>query len=436
MKERDLNRDSIVPGRRAQTARMVPSGLTGALRRVTRAMVLSRLEKIKRGRITLIEADKRYEFGEAEEPRAVITVFDAAFFMDLAFGGSIGAAESYISGFWSADDLTALIRIIIQNNNVLIDMEGGTAMTTALLHRLLHAFRRNTRGGSRRNISAHYDLGNDFYALWLDETMTYSCNIFEREDSTLNEAAIAKYDRICRKLRLGPEDHVLEIGSGWGGFAIHAAKHYGCRITTTTISRQQYDWAEERFARERFSERIELLFEDYRDLKGKYDKLVSIEMIEAVGHHFLDTYFRSCSDLLKGDGMMALQAITMTDQIYEAHLRSPDFIKRYIFPGSFVPSINAVIRSVAHATDMKLFHLEDITLHYARTLRIWRERFFANIEKVKALGYPESFIRMWEYYLCYCEAGFRERYIGDVQMVFTKPDGRADPILPPLGSSS
>jgi cyclopropane-fatty-acyl-phospholipid synthase len=309
-------------------------------------------------------------------------------------------------------------------------MEGGAARITAPIHRLLHALRKNSKSGSQKNISAHYDLGNDFYALFLDPTMTYSCNIFEREDMTLKEAAIAKYDRICKKLRLGSEDHLLEIGAGWGGFAIHAAKTYGCRVTTTTISQQQYEMAEARIERLGLKRRIELVFEDYRNLRGKYDKLVSIEMIEAVGHHFLETYLRTCSDRLKDNGMMALQAITMTDQLYDAHIRSADFIKRYIFPGSFIPSISAICNALAKATDMRLFHLEDITSHYAKTLRIWREGFFSRIEDVRALGYPESFIRMWEYYFCYCEAGFLEKYIGDAQMIFIKPDCRQPPILP------
>jgi cyclopropane-fatty-acyl-phospholipid synthase len=229
---------------------------------------------------------------------------------------------------------------------------------------------------------------------------------------------------------------VLEIGSGWGGFAIYAAKKYGCLITTTTISRDQYDLASERVEKAGLRNRIELLFEDYRDLKGKFDRLVSIEMIEAVGHHFLDTFFKACSNLLTDDGMMALQAITINDQAYDGQVRSPDFIKRYIFPGSFIPSVSVITSSVARATDMKLFHLEDLTPHYAQTLRAWRERFFNHIDEVRKLGYPESFIRMWEYYLCYCEGGFLERYIGDVQMIFTKPDCRQDPILPILGRNN
>jgi cyclopropane-fatty-acyl-phospholipid synthase len=225
---------------------------------------------------------------------------------------------------------------------------------------------------------------------------------------------------------------VLEIGTGWGGFALHAAKQYGCKVTTTTISRQQYDFAKQRFQQTGLSDRIELLFMDYRDLTGQYDKLVSIEMIEAVGHHFINDYFKACSDRLKDHGMMALQAITIRDQMYEAHIRSADFIKRYIFPGSFIPSITAINSAMKKSTDMKLFHLEDITPHYAKTLRIWRERFFAHIADVRKLGYSESFIRMWEYYLCYCEAGFMERYLGNVQMILTKPGCRREPILPPL----
>lgn len=425
-------KENIVPSKATPGVRVIPRRMTGMIERIARKGLFSYLAQIERGRITLIDGGERHEFGEGigAPLHAAITVHDPAFYTDIAFGGSIGSGEAYMSGFWTVDDLTALVRIIVLNGRVLADMEGGMAVLTRPLHWLLHALRRNTKEGSRKNITAHYDLGNDFYSLWLDPTMTYSCNIFEREDATLEEAAIAKYDRICKKLRLGPNDHLLEVGSGWGGFAIHAAKTYGCRVTTTTISRQQHDWTKERIAREGLADRIELLFEDYRDLKGKFDKLVSIEMIEAVGQHYLDTYFRTCSERLKDDGMMALQAITITDQVYKAHVRSADFIKRYIFPGSFVPSISAIAKAVARSTDMKLFHLEDITPHYARTLRTWRERFCANIDAVKKLGYPESFIRMWEYYLCYCEGGFQERYIGDVQMIFTKPDCRQELITP------
>jgi cyclopropane-fatty-acyl-phospholipid synthase len=291
---------------------------------------------------------------------------------------------------------------------------------------------KGTRKGSRVNIAAHYDLGNDFYALFLDETLTYSCGIFEREESTLKDASIAKYDRICRKLELSSGDHVLEIGTGWGGFAIYAAQNYGCRITSTTISQQQHELAKKRIEKAGLSDQITLLFKDYRDLEGKYDKVVSIEMIEAVGHHFFDAFFRLCSERLKEDGMMLLQAITITDRVFDRHKDSVDFIKRYIFPGSCIPSIAAMSHAVAKVTDLKIDHLEDITPHYARTLRAWRRRFFENVEQVKALGFSDAFIRMWEFYLCYCEAGFQERYLGDIQIRLIKPMCRPAPILPPL----
>ena len=423
---------SVIPSHTTPGIRIVPAGFAGILSGIARRAVFSHLEKIERGSITVIEGVERHAFGSEDGLAATITVHDPAFYTDMAFGGSIGAGEAYMAGFWSTDDLTTLVRIIVLNRRVLTDIEGGMAAFTQPLHWLMHALRKNTQAGSRKNIEAHYDLGNDFYRLWLDATMTYSCNIFERDGATLEEAATAKYDRICRKLAFRPDDHVLEIGTGWGGFAVHAAKHYGCRVTTTTISQQQHDWAKERFEREGVADRVELLFEDYRDLKGKYDKLVSIEMIEAVGHHFLDTYLKVCSDRLKDNGMMALQAITIIDQAYEAQIRSVDFIRRYIFPGGFIPSITAITRALAKVTDLRLSHLEDLTPHYARTLQVWRERFFANLDAVRKLGYPETFIRMWEYYLCYCEGAFLERYIGNVQMVLAKPDCRIAPILPKL----
>jgi cyclopropane-fatty-acyl-phospholipid synthase len=424
--------DSVIPSRATPGTRIVPAASAGMLAGIARRAVFSHLRKIERGSLTVIEGNELRTFGRQGGLTATITVHDPAFYTDMAFGGSIGAGEAYMAGFWSADDLTTLVRIIVLNRRVLADIEGGLAALLQPLHWLMHALRKNTQEGSRKNISAHYDLGNDFYRLWLDRTMTYSCNIFEREDATLEDAATAKYDRICRKLGLKPSDYVLEIGTGWGGFAVHAAKNYGCRVTTTTISRQQHDWAKDLFAREGVADRVELLFEDYRDLTGKFDKLVSIEMIEAVGHHFLDTYLKVCADRLKDDGMMALQTITIIDQAYEAQIKSVDFIRRYIFPGGFIPSVAAITRSLAKVTDLRFFHVEDLTPHYARTLHVWRERFFANLDAVRKLGYPETFIRMWEYYLCYCEGAFRERYIGSVQLVLTKPDCRSTPILPML----
>ena len=402
---------------------------------LAKKLLFSLLRGLHRGKLTIIDGSVRLIFGEKSKQfplEATITVHHPRFYSSIVFGGSIGASEAFMTGQWSTDDLTTVVRIIILNTEVLEGLEKGLAWLTAPLHIFFHLLRSNTRKGSRLNISAHYDLGNDFYKLFLDETLTYSCGIFERQDSTLKEASMAKYARICQKLDLSSRDHLVEIGSGWGGFAIYAAQNYGCRITTATISSAQYDLAKERINKAGVAHKVELLLEDYRDLRGKYDKLVSIEMIEAVGHKYLDTFFRTCSKLLQQDGMMLLQAITIADQFFDQHKRSVDFIKRYIFPGSCIPSITAMSRSLARASDLKLFHLEDITPHYARTLRTWRRRFFANIEKVRDLGYPETFIRMWEYYLCYCEGGFTERYLGDIQMLLTKPLCRRPPLLPPL----
>ncbi len=392
--------------------------------RIARRAILALLKRLVHGRLTLVESGHHHHFGERSVRfplQAVITVHHPQLYTRLLFGGSIGAAEAYMEGFWSADDLTMVMRILALNQKAFEDMEKGLARLTAPLHKFYHFVRKNTKAGSRKNILAHYDLGNDFYALFLDETMTYSCGIFEKEDSTLREASEAKYDRICRKLHLTAGERVVEIGTGWGSFAVHAAQNYGVQVTTTTISDQQYQFAQDRIKAAGLEDRITLLKKDYRDLSGKFDKLVSIEMIEAVGHHYFTAFFRACSRLLKDDGMMALQAITIGDQIFDRHKRSVDFIKRYIFPGSCIPSITAVSNAIAGATDLRLVHLEDITVHYARTLREWRRRFFANIEKVRALGFSDTFIRMWEYYLCYCEGGFAERYIGDVQMLFVKP---------------
>jgi cyclopropane-fatty-acyl-phospholipid synthase len=402
------------------------------LDRMARRAILSLLNRLVHGRITIIENSQRYPFGEQADKsalQALITVHHRQFYTRILFGGSIGAAEAYMDGLWSADDLAMVMRILALNRNAFEDMEKGLARLTAPLNKFYHFLRKNTRRASRENILAHYDLGNDFYSLFLDETMTYSCGIFEHEKSSLKDASIAKYDRICRKLQLKPGDQVVEIGTGWGGFAVYAAQNHGVQVTTTTISDEQYQFAQNRIRAAGLADRIKLLKTDYRDLHGQFDKLVSIEMIEAVGHHYLNAFFQTCSRLLKDDGMMALQAITIGDQIFDRHKRSVDFIKRYIFPGSCIPSITAISNAIAGATDLRLVHLEDITPHYARTLREWRKRFFAAIDQVRALGYSDTFIRMWEYYLCYCEGGFTERYIGDVQMLFSKPLDRREKLF-------
>jgi cyclopropane-fatty-acyl-phospholipid synthase len=423
--------ESILPAERPLAQSPVLTKLDGWAKRI----LLSLLQKIRLGEILLRDGDEQHVFGQRSQKcdlRASLNVLHPRFYTQILFGGSIGAGEAYMAGHWSSDDLTVLLRIILLNQRVFEGLDRGLSRLKAPLYKAYHFLHKDSRKGSRINIAAHYDLGNDFYALFLDETLTYSCAIFDRPDSSLQEASVAKYDRICKKLQLSPEDHVLEIGTGWGGFAIHAAGRYGCRVTTTTISRAQHDLALERIRSAGVGDRVQVLFKDYRDLKGRFDKLVSIEMIEAVGHHYLNTFLRCCSNLLTEQGTMLLQAITIADQAFERHKKEVDFIKRYIFPGSCIPSVAAMGDAVAAATNLRLVHLEDITPHYARTLRTWRERFFHNIQQVRALGYSETFIRMWEFYLRYCEAGFQERYLGDVQMLFAKPLWRGEPLLPSL----
>ena len=404
---------------------------------LARKFLFKILGKLQRGKITIVEGPQRHVFGKTSAAyplEAVIDVYHPRFYSKAILGGSIGTAEAYMRGLWSAEDLTTALRVMAINRHSFERLDKGWSKVSTPFHKIWHFLRKNTRQGSKENIVAHYDLGNDFYRLFLDETLTYSCGIFESDDSSMQDASLAKYDRICRKLDLGPADDVIEIGSGWGGFAIYAAQNYGCRVTTTTISDQQAELAQQRIAGSGVADRIDLVKKDYRDLKGTYSKLVSIEMIEAVGHHYLNAYFQSCSRLLKPDGMMLLQAITIADQVYERHKYSVDFIKRYIFPGSCIPSIAAITASIARVTDLRLFHLEDITPHYAKTLAGWREQFFRNIDDVKGLGYSDAFVRMWNFYLSYCEAGFAERYIGDVQMLFTKPLCRREPLIPALAA--
>lgn len=426
---------SIIPAEKAGT----PSG-TSTLRsldHLARQLVHSLLNQIKIGQLTLADQGNRYTFGQPSEIFSLhpeITVHRPRFYRKALWGGSIGAAESYMSADWSADHLTDVMRLMVINRHIFERMDTGWGRIMQPVYQWFHWLHKNTKIGSRANITAHYDLGNDFYQLFLDDTMTYSCGIFEPDAATLEQASIAKYDRICRKLKLGPSDHVLEIGTGWGGFAIYAARHYGCRVTTTTISPSQYEWAESRVAAAGLDERITLLLADYRDLDGTYDKLVSIEMVEAVGHQFLETFFRCCGRRLKPDGMMVLQAITIADSVYDRHKRSVDFIKRYIFPGSCIPSLTAMCQAMAQSTDLRVVHLEDLAPHYARTLREWRRRFFDNLEQVREMGYSNTFVRMWEYYFCYCEGGFEERYLGDVQLLITKPFCRSKPILPVLNT--
>jgi cyclopropane-fatty-acyl-phospholipid synthase len=388
-------------------------------------------KEVRNGAVHLRDGDARTTFGTPRpgELEASVTVRDPRFYDAIALRGTIGFGESYRDGYWSTDDLTGLIRICIQNAGIMDTVETRLARLTRPLHKLYHALRDNTRRGSRENIAAHYDLGNDFYRLFLDESMTYSCAFFEREDMTLEEAQTAKIDRICRKLALEPRDHLLEIGTGWGALAVHAAKNYGCRVTTTTISEEQLAFARERVAREGLEGRVTVLGTDYRELEGRYDKLVSVEMIEAVGAPWFDTFFGKCSRLLRDDGLLLIQAITVREDQFERARDDVDFVKRYIFPGCCLLSVGAIAGSVARATDMGVCHLEDLTTHYARTLREWRARFLARRGEVLRLArFDEAFVRLWEFYLCYCEAGFLERHTRDVQVLLAKPLCRKDSV--------
>ena len=401
-------------------------GLARAGHYLCRALMREKLAPASAGHIAIRDHWGEWQIGRkgdhGEPPGLAVRlrVHDPAFYMALCLHGGNGAANAYRRGLWSCSSLETLFRILIANRAQMDGLEQGPARLAALKDRLSHLFRANTRRGSRRNIQDHYDLGNDLFRLFLDESMTYSAGVFRAGADDLYQASIAKLDLICRKLDLRPEHHVIEIGSGWGSFAIHAARHYGCRVTSTTISRQQYDLAKERVEAAGLGERVEILLRDYRDLRGQYDRCVSIEMIEAVGHGFLAAYFGRCAALLKPDGQMCLQAITMPDQRYAAYLRAPDFIQRFIFPGSCVPSPAALAGALA-GTDLKMIHLEDYAPHYARTLRLWLGNFKAAADRVYGLGYSRDFYRLWAYYLEYCAAGFAERYLGLLQIVLNKP---------------
>ena len=385
-----------------------------------RRIVLSRLERLSQGALALHEGAQTWRFGEPAAPAMEVRVHDPAFYADLAFGGSVGAGEAYMLGHWSAADLTGVMRLLLRNRDALDAMDGGLSRLSAPLRLAAHWLHRNTRAGSRRNIAAHYDLGNEFFRLFLDETLMYSCAIFERPEMTLAEASRAKLDAVCRKLELAPGEHVLEIGTGWGGFALHAAGRYGCRVTTTTISPSQFELARERVRAAGLEDRVTVLLEDYRDFAGRYDKLVSIEMIEAIGHQQFEEFFRRAAARLAPGGAMLLQSIVIDDRHYARARDEVDFIKRYIFPGCCIPSLGALSQAMAAASDLHIDDVEDIGLHYATTLGRWRENFLARLADVRALGYPEEFVRMWEFYLCYCEAGFAERALGDVQLLLRR----------------
>ncbi|MDQ6811447.1 MAG: cyclopropane-fatty-acyl-phospholipid synthase family protein [Actinomycetota bacterium] len=386
---------------------------------LSRTVLAPFLASIRNGSLTVLEGDRRHVFGEGDLAGTVRIRSPRAWRMLLR--GSRGLAEGYAQGLWDSPDLTAVIRVAARNADRLDRARMRLAPLLTPLQRVRALAMRSTRRRSRRDIAAHYDLGNELFELMLDPTMMYSCALFERPEMSLREASIAKLERVCEKLELGPEDHVLEIGSGWGGFALHACRTRGCRVTTTTISREQYEHTLGEVRRAGLGERVTVLKDDYRDLRGSYDKLVSIEMIEAVGWRHLGEFFEQCSQLLAPEGRMLLQAITINDRAYEAERASRSFINTYIFPNGCLPSLAAISQSLERRTDLRVEHLEDLTPHYVETLRRWRVNFLRNARRLAALGYDERFRRLWTLYLCYCEAGFAERRIGDVQLVLAKP---------------
>ena len=406
---------------------------------MARKAIFRALTHIQFGSITIIEDfvgqdTKPHRFGKAASDNisssaigrhaldVTLTIHDSSVYRQLLFGGSIALADSYINGEWDTDDLTGLIRLAARNLAVLNQLESRFAVISKTFERANHKLRSNDQSGSKSNILAHYDLGNDMYQRFLDDTMMYSSAVYKKVDTTLAEAQQHKLALICERLQLKPEDTVLEIGAGWGGFAIYAATHYGCHITTTTISDAQYEEAQRRVEAAGLSDKITLLKQDYRELAGQYDKLVSIEMIEAVGHEYLPTFFAKCNSLLKPTGLMVLQAITFNDQNYQDYIKSVDFIQTHIFPGGCLLSNQELTTQFTEQTDMVIKQLHDYGFDYAYTLRDWRSAFMAQREEIKALGYDEAFIRLWEFYFCYCEGGFLERTIGVVQVTAVKPN--------------
>ena len=392
--------------------------------RLARSAVLSSLRGISDGCLEISDGEVVTRLGQGATTVKLI-IHDPATWSEVAAGGTVGAGAAYIAGMWSCDDPVAVARIFVRNRAAMLAMEGGVAKLLAPLRRAWHWSRRNTKAGSRANIAAHYDLGNEFFALWLDPTMTYSSAVFATPDEALDLAQERKIDRLCQKLELRFDDHLLEIGTGWGAFAIHAARTYGCRVTTATISQRQYEIASARVRASGLESRIQVVLQDYRDLSGQYDKLVSVEMIEAVGHKYYADYFAACARLLKPDGLMAIQAITIAERHYRSALKEVDFIQRYVFPGCCIPSQGALIAAMSRSSDLDVVEIDDITPHYALTLARWRSAFHAQLPAVRALGFGDDFVRLWDFYLAYCEGGFSERVISCVQMTIGKSGWRS-----------
>lgn len=388
--------------------------------------LIKRLVHLQQGRLIISYGDELMEFGQSSEAAilvARIEILNEEVYSLLASKGMVGCAEAYILGYWRTTDLLAVIRLLAMNMNIAKQLDKKSALST-LLFNIYAKISTNNIKGSKRNISAHYDLGNDFFELFLDKWMMYSSAVFADPLQTLEQASENKLKMVCEKLQLQENDHVLEIGTGWGGLACYMAANYGCKVTTTTISIQQYNKAKERVVSLGLQDKVIVLLEDYRQLKGQFDKLVSIEMIEAVGHEYYEQYFKQCSNLLAPNGLMLIQSILVSDQRYEYARKNIDFIKRYIFPGGCLPSYDVISQHLTVVTDMNILHAEDITYDYAQTLALWREQFNQSLDKVNDQGFSEQFIRMWDFYFCYCQAGFMERSIHATQMLFAKPSWR------------
>jgi cyclopropane-fatty-acyl-phospholipid synthase len=390
--------------------------------RFCRQLLFSKLAHLKFGVIHIVDPDSIYSFGDTRsELKVNIHVNNLNFYSRSVLGGSIGNGESYIDQDWEVDNLTNFIRIFVLNREIVQGIDNGAGKLLLPFQKIMHELNANTLKGSKKNIQAHYDIGNDFFKLFLDPTMMYSCALFESKEMTLEEASIHKLDTICKKLALSPEDHIVEIGTGWGGFAIYAAKNYKCKVTTTTISQEQYNYTKNLIKENQLEDKITLLLEDYRNLTGKFDKLVSIEMIEAVGLDNLPIYFEKCSSLIKEDGVMLIQAITIRDHFYESAKKSVDFIQRHVFPGSGIPSLSAIMEAVKIKTDLCLINQSDYAEDYAETLSHWSKRLEKNKDQITKLDYPDYLYRLWQYYFSYCEGGFRERATGLSQLVLSKP---------------
>lgn len=391
---------------------------------LTKRLVFKLFGGLRHGELVIHDKGETHRFGGDDlsiAPSASVTIHEPRAYSRILMGGTVGAAEAYIDGDWSTEELTHVTQVFSANMPILESMKNNQNWLVKSALKLAHAARKNSLTGSRENIAAHYDLGNDFFSLFLDPTLMYSSAVFPANCDNLAEASQHKLKLICEDLELKPTDHLVEIGTGWGGMAIYAAENYGCKVTTTTISREQLEHARSEVERRGLQDKITLLFEDYRDLTGQFDKLVSIEMIEAVGHEYFDTYFNCVSKLLKPDGKAVIQAITINKQRYDDYRKSVDFIKRYIFPGGCLPSLNIISGALTRATDMQIIDLRDIAIDYARTLQHWHQAFLTELDAVKALGFDDKFIRMWRFYLSYCEGGFRERIIGTYQITMAKP---------------